>query len=56
MKIFETKKDLKERLEEAETRAVTHFRKLNRIENILKESERTKEPYVDTIIKIKELF
>lgn len=56
MRIFETKKDLKERLENAETRAVTHFRKLNEIEYILKESEKTKEPYAVTVIKIKELF
>ena len=55
MKIFETKKDLKEQRDDAEARAVTHFRKLNKIENILKESDRTKEPYVDTVIKIKEL-
>ena len=48
-------KELQEEKYNAEIRAVTHFRKLNEIERILKESDKTKEPYAETIIKIKEL-
>lgn len=53
---FETKKDLRNQLEEAETRAVTHFNKVNKIENILKKSEETKENYFITLNKIKEVI
>ena len=53
---IETKKDLKEQLEEAETRAVTHFSKVNRIENNLKNSEETKENYFITLDKIKKVI
>jgi hypothetical protein len=54
--IFETKKSLREQLEEAETRAVIHFTKLNKIENILKQSEITKENYFETLDKIKRVI
>ena len=53
---IETKKDLKEQLEEAETRAVTHFTKVNKIENILKHSDETKENYFITLNKIKKVI
>lgn len=53
---IETKKDLRNQLEEAETRAVTHFNKVNKIENILKKSEETKEKYFITLNKIKEVI
>ena len=56
MILFETKKELKEQLYEAETRAVTHFRKVNKIENILKQSEETKENYFETLDKIKRVI
>jgi hypothetical protein len=54
--IFETKKSLREQLEEAETRAVIHFTKLNKIENILQQSEITKENYFETLDKIKRVI
>ena len=54
--MFETKKDLRNQLEEAETRAVIHFTKLNKIENILKQSEITKENYFETLDKIKRVI
>ncbi len=54
--IFETKKDLRNQLEEAETRAVIHFTKLNKIENILQQSEITKENYFETLDKIKRVI
>lgn len=38
---------------EAEERAVTHFRKLNNIEHILKVSNKKKENYFITLDKIK---
>ena len=50
---METKKQLKEGWENAELRAVTHFRKLNEIENILKRADRTHEMYYETVDKIK---
>ena len=53
--MFLRRKELEQELENAEERAVTHFRKLNAIEKILKESDKTKEPYADTLIKLKEL-
>lgn len=53
---IETKKDLRNQLEEAETRAVTHFNKVNKIENILKKAEKTKENYFITLNKIKEVI
>ena len=53
---IETKKDLRNQLEEAERRAAIHFTKVNRIENILKKSEETKENYFITLNKIKEVI
>ena len=53
---IETKKDLRNQLVEAETRAAIHFNKVNKIENILKNSEKTKENYFITLNKIKEVI
>ena len=53
---IETKKDLRNQLEEAERRAAIHFTKVNRIENILKKSDETKENYFITLNKIKEVI
>lgn len=53
---IETKKDLRNQLEEAETRAITHFSKVNKIENILKIAEITKENCFVTLNKIKEVI
>ena len=53
---IETKQDLRNQLEEAETRAVTHFTKLNKIEKILKSSDTTKENYFVTLEKIKKVI
>ena len=53
---METKKKLKEDLMNAELRAVTHFRKLNQIENIMRRAEISKEMYYDTLQKIKEVI
>ena len=39
---IETKKDLRNQLEEAERRAAIHFTKVNRIENILKNQMKQK--------------
>ena len=54
--LIETKKKLKEDLINAELRAVTHFRKLNQIENIMRRAEVSKEMYYDTLQKIKEVI
>lgn len=51
-----TKRKLKEDLMNAELRAVTHFRKLNQIENIMRRAEISKEMYCDTVQKIKEVI
>ena len=40
----------------AELRAVTHFRKLNAIENLIKKDEENHEFVVNTIKKIKEII
>ena len=53
---IETKKDLRNQLEEAELRAVTHFNKVNKIEHILKSSDVTKENYFVTLDKIKKVI
>lgn len=53
---IETKKDLRNQLVEAETRAITHFSKVNKIENILKIAEITKENYFVTLNKVKEVI
>lgn len=54
--MFETKKQVKERATLAEAREVTHFRKLNRIENILKISEKEKTPAVFIVDQIKKVL
>lgn len=53
---IETKKDLRNQLVEAETRAVTHFNKVSKIEGILKTADITKENYFITLNKIKEVI
>ena len=53
---METKKQLREGWENAELRAVTHFRKLNEIENILKRADRTHEKYFETVDKKKRVI
>ena len=53
---FETKKDLRSQRDNAEKRALTHFRKLNKIEHILKEEEAKKTPAVFIVDKIKEVI
>lgn len=53
---WETKKELKEELENAELRAVTHFRKLQKIEYAIKEADINKEVYAITIKKIKRVL
>ena len=53
---IETKKDLRNQLVEAETRAVTHFNKVSKIENILRTADITKENYFITLNKIKEVI
>lgn len=45
---------LKAERDNAEERATIHFRKLNRIENIIKEGEKNKDPYFNIVDKIKE--
>lgn len=52
----ESKKELKEELENAELRAVTHFRKLQKIEYAIKEADINKEIYAITIEKIKRVL
>ena len=54
--VFETKKDLKEQLYEAERRAGEHFTKVMKIENILEKADITKENYFKTIDKIKRVI
>lgn len=53
---FETKKDLRQQRDNAEKRALTHFRKLNKIENIIKNEEAKKTPTVFIVDKIKEVI
>lgn len=53
---METKKKLREGWKNAELRAVTHFRRLNEIENILKRADRTHEMYYETVDKIKRVI
>lgn len=53
---METKKKLKEKAENAEQRAVVHFRKLQEIENILGRAEINKTPSVIVVDKIKEVI
>lgn len=54
--MWESKKELKEELENAEMRAVNHFIKLNKIEKILKNAEQTHEMYYETVYKIKKVI
>lgn len=61
--IFESKKELKEEIINAEERATKHFRnkvelerKLNSIKFIIDEADRNKELYVFTIDKIKRVL
>ena len=53
---METKKKLKEKANNAEQRAVVHFRKLQEIENILGRAEINKKPSVIVVDKIKEVI
>lgn len=53
---METKRQLREEAENAELRAVTHFRKLNKIEQILKNADKTHEMYYETVEKIKKVI
>lgn len=53
---METKKKLKEKANNAEQRAVVHFRKLQEIENILGRAEINKTPFVIVVDKIKEVI
>ena len=53
---METKKKLKEKANNAEQRAVVHFRKLQEIENILGRAEINKTPSVIVLDKIKEVI
>ena len=54
--MWETKKQLKEDLENAEMRAVTHFRKLNQIESIIRNEQANKTPSVHIVEKIKKIL
>ena len=54
--MWETKKELRAELENAEQRAVTHFRKLNQIEMILKNADKNHEMYYETLYKIKRVI
>ena len=54
--MWETKKELRAELENAEERAVIHFRKLNQIEMILKNADKNHEMYYETLYKIKRVI
>lgn len=54
--MWETKKKLKQDAELAEERAVIHFRKINQIEMILKNADKTHEMYYVTLDKIKRVI
>ena len=54
--MWETKKELRAELENAEDRAVTHFRKVNQIEMILKNADKNHEMYYETLYKIKRVI
>lgn len=54
--MWETKKQLREELENAEQRAVTHFRKLNQIENLIRIEQANKTPSVHIVEKIKKIL
>ena len=53
---METKKKLKEKANNAEQRAVVHFRKLQEIEQIIGVAEMNKTPAVIVLDKIKEVI
>jgi len=53
---METKRMLKENLNNAEQRALTHFRKLQQIENILRVEKNKKTPAVFIVEKIEEVI
>lgn len=53
---METKKKLKEKANNAEQRAVVHFRKLQEIEQIIEIAEMNKTPSVIVLDKIKEVI
>lgn len=50
------KKKIKEQAENAERRALIHFRKLQTIEKIIKQEEANKTPAVFIVDKIKEVI
>ena len=54
--MWETKKELRAELENAEQRAVTHFRKLNQIENLIRIEQANKTPSVHIVEKIKKIL
>ena len=54
--MWETKKQLREEAVNAEERAVLHFNKVNKIEQILKEADFNKEMYYETVQKIKRVI
>lgn len=54
--MWETKKELKRDAVLAEERAVTHFRKVNQIEIILKNADKNHEMYYETLYKIKRVI
>ena len=54
--MWETKKELRKEAELAEGRAVTHFRKVNQIEMILKNADKNHEMYYETLHKIKRVI
>lgn len=54
--MWETKKELKKDAELAEERATIHFRKVNQIEIILKNADKTHEMYYETLYKIKRVI
>ena len=54
--MWETKKKLREELENAEQRAVIHFRKLNLIENLIRIEQASKTPSVHIVEQIKKIL
>lgn len=54
--LFKSKKELKKQINDAEYRALTHFKKIFQIQQIIKEADKNKELYVITIDKIKKII
>lgn len=54
--MFKSRKKLKKQVNDAEIRALTHFKKLFQIQQIIKEADEKKELYVTTIKKIKKVL